>query len=293
MFIGVIHGLSTPDHPSSELLKALRDRGVDADLLTISKITAHVGAKRSFSYRGSQLKLDGAFVRSLGSILTADQLVRRISLLSHMEDEGVTLMNPLDPLLNSRDKYRSLCILERSGLRVPKTIITEDLKVAYEWVKKVGQVVIKPEVGSRGYGAVKTDDPEVAFRILKTLASFRQPLYIQEYVAKPERDIRAFVVGDEVIAAIYRVASPSEWRTNVAQGGKAKPLKVTAEVSEVALKATSCLGLWYSGVDIIEAAEGYMVLEVNGSPEWAGLQEATGVRPAPIMVDFLISKLKS
>lgn len=292
MFISVIHGLSAPDHPSSELLKALRDRGVSAKLLTLSRISAYIGRKPVLSYRGSALELDGAFIRSLGSILTADQLVRRISLLSHMEEEGVTFMNPLDPLLSSRDKYRSLCILGRSGLNVPKTIVTEDLKAAYEWVKSVKQVVIKPEVGSRGYGAVKVENPEVAFRILKTLASFRQPLYIQEYLPKPERDIRAFVVGSEVIAAIYRVASPSEWRTNVAQGGKARPLKVTDELGEVALKATSCLGLWYAGVDIMEGPGGYVVLEVNGSPEWAGLQEATGVKPAPIMVDFLLSRLK-
>lgn len=293
MLIAVIHDTYNPDWPCREILKALEDQGVERLFLRISKISSRIGEKPRF-WTGSRSldDLNGAFVRSLGSIVNVEQMVRRITLLEHMESYGVTLMNPLDPLLTSRDKYRTLYKLELKGVPIPKTSISEDLRTAYEYSKKLGKLVIKPLIGSRGFGSVLVDHPEVSFRILKTLASTRHPLYVQEYVPKPSRDIRAFVVDGSIIASMYRYAPQGEWRTNIAQGGEGEPCKLEGEFEDIVLKAVEALELWYAGVDIIEGPEGPVVVEVNGSPDWEELTMVTKVNPAPSIVKCLIKKLK-
>lgn len=293
MYIAVIHDTYNPDWPCQEILKELEARGIKREFLRISRIASTIGDKPRFTVGPRSIDdLDGAFVRSLGSILNVEQMVRRVALLEHMEASGVTLMNPLDPLLTTRDKYRTLFKLEMKGVPVPKTFICEDLRAAYERSKRLGRVVVKPLIGSRGYGSVLIEHPEVAFRVLKTLASTRHPLYLQEYVEKPARDIRAFIVDGRVVASMYRYAPRGEWRTNIAQGGEGEPCKLSSDFEEAALKAVEALNLWYAGVDIIEGPNGPVVVEVNGSPDWEELTEVTNVNPAPYIVDCLIKKVK-
>lgn len=294
MLIAVIHDTYVPDRPCREVLKALEDRGVEKLFLRISKISARIGEKPRFWFGSRSLEdVNGALIRSLGSIINVEQMVRRVTLLEHMASYGTVLMNPLDPLLTSRDKYRTLYKLELKNIPVPKTSISEDLRTAYEFSKRLGRVVVKPIVGSRGFGSVLMDHPEVSFRILKTLASMRHPLYVQEYIPKPLRDIRSFVVNGQVIASMYRYAPQGEWRTNIAQGGRGKPCTLTEECREVVVKVTEAMELWYAGVDLIETPQGPVVIEVNGSPDWVELAEVTKVSPAPFIVDCLINKIRS
>jgi ribosomal protein S6--L-glutamate ligase len=293
LLIAVIHDTYNPDWPSQEILKELEARGIRAEPLRISRISSTIGGRPRFTIGPRSLDdLNGAFIRSLGSILNVEQMVRRMTLLEHMEASGVTLMNPLDAILTARDKYRTLYKLEASGIPVPRTFVCEDLRAAYEHSKRMKRVVVKPLIGSRGYGSVFIDHPEVAFRVLKTLASTRHPLYVQEYVDKPARDIRAFVVDGSVVASMYRYAPKGEWRTNIAQGGEGRPCKLEGEVEELALKSAEALNLWYAGVDVIEGPKGPVVVEVNGSPDWEELTKVTGVNPAPHLVDCLLRKMK-
>jgi [lysine-biosynthesis-protein LysW]--L-2-aminoadipate ligase len=99
---------------------------------------------------------------------------------------------------------------------------------------------------------------------------------VQEYIKKPGRDIRVTVVGDRAVAAIYRI-SPGDWRTNTARGGRAEPVKIDPELEEVAVKASKAVGAYYSGVDVAESDRGYVVIEVNGVPEFKNVQRVTGV----------------
>jgi RimK family alpha-L-glutamate ligase len=115
---------------------------------------------------------------------------------------------------------------------------------------------------------------------------------VQGYVEKPRRDIRAFVLGDRVLASIYRVARASEWKTNVAQGAQAKPVQLMPKLEKLAVKAVKALGLLYAGVDILEGEKGAVVLEVNASPSWQGLQKATGVDVAEELVRFAVECMK-
>ncbi|MCX8204702.1 MAG: RimK family alpha-L-glutamate ligase [Candidatus Nezhaarchaeota archaeon] len=293
MFIAVIHDTYNPDRPCQDILKELGSRGIRHEFVRISRISSVVGGRPRFTVGPRSLDdLDGAFVRSLGSIVNTEQMVRRMTLLEHLEASGVVLMNPLEPLLTTRDKYRTLYKLDAKGIPVPKTLVCEDLRTAYEYSKRLRRVVVKPIVGSRGYGSVLIEHPEIAFRILKTLASTRHPLYVQEYIDKPARDMRVFAVDGRVIAAMYRYAPKGEWRTNIAQGGEGRPCKLEGEYEEMALKAVEALDLWYAGVDIVEGPRGPVVIEVNGSPDWEELFEVTGVNPAPFIVDCLVRKIK-
>ncbi|MHC1600765.1 MAG: ATP-grasp domain-containing protein [Candidatus Nezhaarchaeales archaeon] len=296
MRIAVIHDAKKPDPPSKELLQAIKERNLEPVFLRISGLSASFNGGISLFYgRRRMSSIDGAIVRSLGSVTSVEQYVRRLALLRSMEQSGIVVMNPVDGLALARDKYGALIALSKAGLQVPKTLVTEDIGLAYDFVKNLGKAVIKPLIGSRGYGSVLVEDPEVAFRIFKTLVSFNQVIYVQEYVDKKAHDIRVFVVGNEVLASIQRFSTkPDEWRTNIAQGGKAKAYNPPEEVKEMALKACEVLGLWYAGVDIAEDHEkGYVIFEVNAAPDWQGLVEATGVRPAEAIVNFMIKRCKN
>jgi len=172
-------------------------------------------------------------------------------------------------------------------------VVTESFRRALNAVKSIGDVVIKPLVGARGEGSIRTTDFDVAYRVLKAAYSIGQVLYVQEYVPKPDRDIRAFVIGDEVVSAMYRVATPGSWKTNVAQQGKPIKCGLSKEVENIAAKASKSLGLEYSGVDIIEGEVGPKVTEVNAAPTWHGLQTVTPFDIADRIMEHVIRNLKN
>jgi len=295
--LAVIHDAKKPDAPSQELLEVIKNKGLTPVFLRISGLSTSIdgwGRATVFYGKHKLTKIDGAIVRSIGTTTSIEQYVRRLTLLKELEREGMVVMNPVDGMAKARDKYGALSFLSRAGLRVPETIVTEDIGLAYDFVAKFGKAVIKPLIGSRGYGSVLVDNPEIAFRIFKTLASFNQVIYVQEYIEKKSYDLRVFVVDGGVLASIQRfITKPGEWRTNVAQGGKAKAYNPPEEVKEMAIKACEVLGLWYAGVDIAETDDrGYVIFEVNAAPDWQGLAEATGVRPAEAITETLIRRCK-
>ncbi len=222
---------------------------------------------------------DGAIVRSLGSMVNLSQFLRRVAVLEALEITGVTIMNPLFPLLISRNKLHSLLKLKAAGIKVPETFSSESLREAYNRAVSYKTSVIKPIIGSRGYGITLAPDPDVAFVVLKALMVNRQPPLIQRYFRSRDYDVRVFVVGEKVVGAMKRIAVGS-WKTNIAQGGRGEKLVPDPDLEALALKATKVLGLWYAGVDIVEREGEYYVLEVNASPDWQELERVTEVNPA-------------
>lgn len=245
-----------------------------------------------FTYGGKTLTIDGGVVRNLGFISSTEQLIKRFDTLKAMESNGVTLINRPESMFTARDKFSSLVKLKSAGIPIPETALVESPFEAMRLTERWKEVVIKPLVGSLGLGAVRVSDPDIAFRIAKSILSVNQPVYIQKYVRKPERDIRVFVVGDRVIGSIYRINKTS-WKTNVAQGALTQVVLPDKYLEEIALKSTAVLGLDYAGLDIVEDSEGgYKVLEVNAAPLWKGFYQATNVNPAKYIIQHLIQKLK-
>jgi ribosomal protein S6--L-glutamate ligase len=234
------------------------------------------------------VSFDGGILRNLGFIVTTEQLMKRIDVLEEMRTSGVYIVNRPSSMLLARDKFRSLMVLKKNNIPVPETALVEDPIEAMRLTEKWGEVVIKPVVGSLGLGSVKASDPDIAFRVAKSILAINQPVYIQKYVKKPGRDIRAFVVGGEVLGAVYRI-SPNNWKTNVAQGATTQVMVPPKEIVELSVKVNEVLGLEYSGIDIVEDLEGgYKVLEVNGAPLWKGFMTATSINPAKYIVEHVI-----
>lgn len=271
----------------------IKNRGHTAYYLRISGLYAFVSSKDiKIKYGEKDLQLDGGIARSIGFIASTEQLLRRFDVLRQMRDNGVRLINDPDAILVARDKYQSIMELKKTGVPVPETAVVEDPFDAMKLVSNWGEAVIKPLIGSMGLGAVKVSDPDIAFRIAKTILATNQPVYIQKYVKKPNRDIRIFVVGEQIIGGMYRISN-SSWKTNIAQGALAQVLVPNQELQEIAIKATKALKLEYAGVDIAEDEEGgYKIFEVNASPLWKGLMEATGINPAKYIVDHLIKLVR-
>ncbi len=291
--ISVIADSLVPDRPCRDLLRAARSRGLTAKYVPISMLSVALDESGvSLVIRNNKFSVDGVFLRSLGLLIDVDQFVRRVTVMKLIEDSGVLMINPLVPFLTARNKLETMIILKRCGIRVPRTYCTEDLIHAYGIAKRLKDFVIKPIQGSKGIGSVRLNDADVAFHVMKTLMSLKKPIYIQEYVNKPDRDIRAFVIDGELFGCMYRI-STSGWKTNIFQGAKGVVCdRVDEELKEISIKAAESLGLIYAGVDVGEDSSGYVVFEVNGSPEWRELSEVTGKNPADRLVDVMIEKLK-
>lgn len=282
-----------PDSPSRDILMALRSRGFEARYIPIARMSATIMRDSVLiETRGGPLNPIGVFVRGLGLLVEVDQFMRRVTLFKILEDAGSVVINPIESLLRSRNKFETLYLLYKSKIPVPETIVTEDLFYAYNAMVRFGEVVVKPIQGSRGFGSVKMGDPDVAFQVFRTLASLRKPLYVQKYVEKPGRDIRVIVVDGEPIGCMYRYAPEGQWKTNIAQGARGEPCRLDSELAELAVRSVEALGLIYGGVDIGETRDGYVIFEVNGSPDWRAFKSVTGVNPAEYLVEALIRRTR-
>ncbi len=292
--IAVIADSQIPDRPCRDLLQAIKKSGHNAKYIPISRISVVVdGENVELRLREVKLQVDGAFLRSIGFLIDLEQFIRRLTVLRLLEESGAIVLNPLEGFLKSRSKLETVVELARRGIPVPRTVCTEDLYYAYVCCKEMSEFVLKPIQGSRGFGAVKLSDPDIAFQVMKTLLSYKKPLYVQKFVPKPGRDIRALVIDGEVFACMYRIAPEGSWKTNIAQGGRGTVCeKVEPELRELAIKATEALGLVYAGVDIGEGPSGYVVFEVNGSPDWRELAQVTSKNPAERLVEVIISRIK-
>ncbi len=264
-----------------DIIAKARERGLGLRLLHINSKPLHVG-RNGFSPDMVALQRCVSFNKAMASTLV-------------LESGGLRVVNNSHALMVSEDKLWTQSLLIRNGITTPRTIISFEPHTTVDAAKELGfPVVIKPLKGSWGrLVSLGRDEEEV-----RSIAEHRTYLgdhykiaYVQEYVRKPGRDIRSFCLGDTVPAAIYRV-SP-HWITNTARGGKAEPAPITPELEEITLRACRAVGVEFGGVDIVEDPErGYMVLEVNGVPEYKNTIRVTGVDLSSLLLDYLVSLYK-
>jgi tetrahydromethanopterin:alpha-L-glutamate ligase len=178
-------------------------------------------------------------------------------------------------------------------LPIPRTTITSELDVALNAIEKFGIVVIKPIFGSQGKGILKLESTQPGLKPkLTELLKERGVLYLQEFVPNPGRDIRVFVVGEEAIGAIYRISQGDSFVSNLSQGGTPVKCELTAEMRELAIRATKAVGADFAGVDLIESEEGLFVLEINGTPSGKGINRACGIDVTERIVDRLFERIE-
>jgi len=288
----IVYGRAIDDN-NKQLYSACKKYFGKPILARIMDMSAYIGPNGDRFWVGDKQlpKIDLCFLRSFGPG-SCEQVTKRVSMMEHLELSGTFLVNSTYAYRKARDKYSMIHALARAGLPIPHTYVTEMAHWAYRASRDFEHTVYKPIVGSLGFGSMKFDDVDLAFNAYKTLERWGQPMYIQEYLKNSGRDIRAFVLGERVLASMHREAPTGEWKTNVAQGATVKATRLSSGLQELVIKAVKALDLLYAGVDTLETSQGSVILEVNGSPSWQGLQRATGVDIADKLVEFVKGFLK-
>jgi ribosomal protein S6--L-glutamate ligase len=202
--------------------------------------------------------------------------------------------NSADGILNSRDKLRSFQILSKHKIGIPPTTFVKDKKDVLPAIERIGgaPIVIKLLEGTQGIGVLLAHTIEMATSIIELLQSQKQNVLIQKFVAESKgKDIRAIVVGDQVVAAMRRVAQGQEFRSNVHRGGKTEMVELSDEYKETAIRASKIMGLGISGVDMLEGKDGPQIMEINSSPGLEGIEGCTKLDIAGSFIDFIAAKV--
>jgi [lysine-biosynthesis-protein LysW]--L-2-aminoadipate ligase len=214
-----------------------------------------------------------------------------------LEGLGARVINPLHAAIMCGNKMYAHMELEKAGIRTPKAVAAFSEESAMAVLDNIGYpAVIKPTVGSWGRLIALLHDKEAARAVIddrEHMFPLYQVYYFEEFVKRPPRDIRAIVVGDKVVAAIYRYSGQGEWKTNMALGGHAETCPVTNELEDICLKAKSAMSGQIVGVDLMESeSQGLLVHEVNNTTEFKNTVRVTGIDIPGLMVDYALGQGK-
>ncbi len=274
-----------------ELEAAVHSRGAEPVFFPITRMAGRVG------FRPPALQVRGKSVEDCRALIvrtipagSLEQIIFRMDALHRLQALGVRVVNPAAAIERTVDKFYTSFLLSDAEITTPRTVVTEDFETALEICREMGDVILKPLFGSEGKGMVRISDIESAYRVLRAWELNRYIYYIQEYIPHSQEDIRAFVIGDRVVAAMRRRGTG--WKTNLSQGAQAEAAELDAGLQTLALKAASLIGLDYAGVDMMRAENGrYYVVEVNSIPGWRGLQKTTETKIAEQIVDYVLAKV--
>jgi ribosomal protein S6--L-glutamate ligase len=216
------------------------------------------------------------------------------AVVRQFQEMDIFCANTAHGITNSRDKLRSLQILSRHHVGIPRTTFVRDKKDVLPAIERVGgaPVVIKLIEGTQGIGVLLAESVTQATSIVELLQSQKQNVLIQKFVAESKgKDVRAFVVGDRVVAAMRRVAQGQEFRSNVHRGGIAEPIELDEQYRETAVRCAQILGLQVAGVDMLEGEDGPQVMEVNSSPGLEGIETCTELDIAGAVIDYIAAQV--
>jgi len=277
---------------STQLREALAKRNIPHMCFGFPRFAARVGYKPHVNVGTFDIleELDALIVRPIGRG-SLEEIVFRMDMLYRFQRLGLPIINPPEAIEHCVDKYDILAILEDNGIPVPRTAVTENVDEAVKAFNELGgDVVVKPLFGSRGIGATRVTDPEVASTIFRSITFYHGVIYLQEFVPHGFSDVRAFVIGDHVVAAMRRIGN--SWKTNYSQGARPELLELDNALEELAVKSAKLIECKIAGVDILESPGGPLVVEVNSQPGWRGLQSVARVHIADEIVGFVLSELK-
>lgn len=282
-------------YSTKRLMEAIEQRGHKGriiDHLKCDIIMDNDGP--SIFYDGEKIKNIDAIIPRIGASVTfyGAAVVRQFEMMN--------VFSVLDSLAltRSRDKLRSLQILSRAKVGMPKTAFTNFSKNDNKVLQHIGDapVVIKLLEGTQGVGVVLAETNKAASSVVQAFESLKTRVILQEFIEEAGgADIRAFIVNGEIVGAMKRQGKEGEFRSNLHRGGQAKVIKLSRAEKATALKAAKCMGLSVAGVDMLQSKKGPMVLEVNSSPGLEGIEKATEVDIAGKIVEYIeqaVSKKK-
>ncbi|WP_127957998.1 30S ribosomal protein S6--L-glutamate ligase [Serratia microhaemolytica] len=266
------------------LIHAAELRGHHIEVLDPSRCSLNINTRGLQLYhRADLLPHYDAVIPRIGAMIA----LYGIAVLRQFELLGSYALNRAEAISRARDKLHALQLLASAGISVPITSFGYALEDTTNLIKLVGgaPVVVKVLEGTQGIGVALADTPSAAASTIDAFHSVNADILVQQYIREANGcDIRCLVIGDQVVAAIERQAKPGEFRSNLHRGGRARQAELSEQERSVAINATAALGLSVAGVDLLRAAQGPLVMEVNASPGLEGIETTTGVDVAGLMI---------
>ena len=280
-------------YSTSRLVEACSQRGHEVRVLDILKCHIDIAsASPAIWYMGEKLEGFDAVIPRIGASVTHYGL----AVIRQFEMMGVYCLTESIALGRSRDKLRALQLLSRKGIGLPKTSFAYNVHDAKELIKLVGgtPLVLKLCPGTQGRGIVLAETQKAAESVIEAFRVLRAEFLVQEFIKEANgSDVRCFVIGDKVIAAMERTAQEGEFRSNLHRGGTAVVTKLTPTERRTAVKAAQTMGLKVAGVDLLRSARGPLVMEVNSSPGLEGIESASKKNIADAIVAFVEEDINS
>ena len=274
------------------LKEAGESRGHQIDIIDPLSCYMNINCSASsVHYRGRQLDKYEAVIPRIGSAIT----FYGTAVLRQFEMLGSFPLNESVAITRAKDKLRSMQLLARAGIDLPITGFAHSPDDTADLIALVGgaPLVVKLVEGTQGLGVVLAETRQAAESVIDAFRCLNANILVQEYIREANgSDIRCLVVGKKVVAAIERQAKPGEFRSNLHRGGTASKVTITAQEKEMAIRAAQTLGLDVAGVDILRAARGPLVMEVNASPGLEGVETTTGLDIAGMMIDYIEHRAK-
>ncbi len=279
-------------YSTQRLVEAGKEQGHDIHVFDTLKCYMDIASHRpSIHYKGQKLEGFEAVIPRIGASIT----FYGAAVLRQFEMMGVYPLNESVGITRSRDKLRSLQILARAGVGLPLTGFahsTDDTQALIDLVNGA-PLVVKLLEGTQGKGVVLAETFKAAESLIDAFRNLDANFLVQEFIKEAGgADIRCFVIGEKVIAAMMRQAKEGEFRSNLHRGGTASKIKLTPEERSTAVRAASKMGLNVAGVDILRSNHGPVVLEVNSSPGLEGIENATGLNVAGKIFEFIEKNAK-
>ncbi len=277
-------------YSTRRLVEAARQRGHTARVLDPLRCYMRISSSGfQLHYKGRSLADYDAVIPRIGASITR----YGTAVLRQFELMGTYSPNPSDAILRARDKLRAHQLLAAQGIDLPVTVFGDNPDDTTDLLSMLGPPphVIKLNEGAQGAGVMLTEKPSASRSVVEALRGLYASFVVQEFIGEAAgADLRCFVVGDEVVASMRRQAPDGDFRSNLHRGGTAERMEATDEERAVAVRAARVLGLGVAGVDLIRAARGPLVLEVNSTPGLEGIEAVCGVDVAGKIVEHLAAK---
>ncbi|MBN8726545.1 MAG: 30S ribosomal protein S6--L-glutamate ligase [Xanthomonadales bacterium] len=272
---------------TARLVEAARARGHSVRVLDPLRCYMRIAANRfQVHYKGRELRGVHALIPRIGASISfyGTAVVRQFEMM------GVATANGSDAILRARDKLRALQLLAREGIDLPATVFGDNPDDTRDLLDLLGEPphVIKLNEGAQGQGVLLAERRAAGQGMIEAFRSLYANFLVQEFIAEAEgADLRCFVVGERVVAAMRRQAPDGDFRANLHGGGTATAVEATAREAEVAVRAARVMGLGIAGVDLLASSRGPLVLEVNSSPGLEGIEQASGVDVAGAIIEYV------
>jgi ribosomal protein S6--L-glutamate ligase len=273
-------------YSTQRLREAALDRGHEVAVVDYLRCYMEISARKpKVLFRGEEVRPDAVIPR-IGATYT----FYGAAVVLQFEMAGVFTLNDSQAISRSRDKLRSLQLLSRAGVGLPTTSFAHSTQDIDGLLEVVGgaPIVVKLLEGTQGLGVVLAETRKAAESVISAFRQLDANILVQEYIKEARgADIRAFVVGGKVVAAMKRQAGPGEFRSNLHRGGVGEAIKLTPGERATAVRAAKTMELNVAGVDMLQSDSGPMVLEVNSSPGLEGIEAASGVDIADAIIEFI------